>query len=110
MGLARRFVFPISARIGAVLALLPLLFTGEALLLARLYGPADLYATSEPWKTVAEQRGSPPPTNGMLSDLAFANLPWRASVREAVSNGRLPLWNRFNNAGKIGSGNRVFRF
>ncbi|HEX9148726.1 MAG TPA: YfhO family protein, partial [Thermoanaerobaculia bacterium] len=33
--------------------------------------------------------------NPILSDLAFANLPWRAAVREAFVNGRLPLWNRF---------------
>jgi hypothetical protein len=99
VGLARRFVFPIPARVGAVLALLPLLFTGEALLLGRLYGPSDLYAAAEPWKTLATQDAAPPPANPILSDLAFANLPWRASVREAVANGRLPLWNRFVLAG-----------
>ena len=99
MWLARRFVFPVPARIGAVLALLPLLFTGEALLLGRLYGPADLYATAEPWKSLAAPEGAPPPATPILSDLAFANLPWRAAVREAAANGRLPLWNRFVLAG-----------
>jgi hypothetical protein len=37
--------------------------------------------------------------NPILSDLAFANLPWRAAVRESVVNGHLPLWNRFVLAG-----------
>jgi hypothetical protein len=92
-------VFPIPARTAAVLALLPLLFTGEALLFGRLYGPADLYGTAEPWQTLAAQQGAPPPSNPILSDLAFANLPWRAAVREAAANGRLPLWNRFVLAG-----------
>jgi hypothetical protein len=99
VGLARRFVLPVPARAAIALALLPLLFTGEALILGRLYGPADLYATAEPWKTLAAERGAPAPSNSILSDLAFANLPWRAAVRESVANGRLPLWNRFVLAG-----------
>ncbi|HWZ87132.1 MAG TPA: YfhO family protein [Thermoanaerobaculia bacterium] len=81
-------------RVGVLLALLPLVFTGKAMLLGRLYGPADLYATAEPWKrTTAEGVAASP--NPILSDLAFANLPWRAAVREALVNGRAPLWNRF---------------
>ena len=99
MALARRFVFPIPVRSAAILALLPLVFTGEALLFGRLYGPADLYTTAEPWRTAAAQAGAAPPANPILSDLAFANLPWRAAVREAAANGRLPLWNRFVLAG-----------
>jgi hypothetical protein len=91
--LARRFTVSFSARMGLVLALLPLVFTGRAMLLGRLYGPADLYFTADPWKRLAE--GQTPPRNPILSDLAFANLPWRAAVREAIANGRAPLWNRF---------------
>src|SRR5262245_59268597 len=67
-----------------------------------LYGPADLYASADPWRalaTASSPQGAPPPANPILSDLAFANLPWRAAVREAVANGRLPLWNRFVLAG-----------
>ena len=37
--------------------------------------------------------------NPILSDLAFANLPWRAAVRDSIANGRAPLWNRFILAG-----------
>ena len=95
VAIARRFVSPISWRAGALLALLPLLFTGEALLRGRLYGPADLYETSDPWFALAAARNAPAPANPILTDLAFANLPWRAALREAVANGRLPLWNRF---------------
>jgi hypothetical protein len=77
-----------------VLAALPLLFTGEAFLRGGLYGPSDLYRTADPWHALAGP-DAPPPANPILSDLAFANLPWRAAVREAAANGRAPLWNRF---------------
>jgi hypothetical protein len=93
--LARRSAGGVSVRAGVLLALLPLVFTGKAMLLGRLYGPADLYAAGDPWRAVAGASGSGAPRNPILSDLAFANLPWRAAVRDAVVNGRAPLWNRF---------------
>jgi hypothetical protein len=100
--LARRLVGGIPGRAGIVLALLPLVFTGKAMLLGRLYGPSDLYFTANPWKSLSSLPSSAaigPPRNAILSDLAFANLPWRAAVREAAANGRAPLWNRFVLAG-----------
>jgi hypothetical protein len=93
--LARRYAGSLSARAGLALALLPLLFVGRAMLTGGLYGPSDLYFESDPWKRLSIARGLLPPRNAILSDLAFANLPWRAAVREAVVNGRAPLWNRF---------------
>jgi hypothetical protein len=93
--LARRYAGGLSVRAGLLLALLPLVFTGKAMVLGRLYGPADLYATAEPWNAIAAGQGIGAPRNPILSDLAFANLPWRAAVREALVNGRAPLWNRF---------------
>src|SRR5262245_6282153 len=65
------------------------------MLRGELYGPADLYAAADPWRAIVVAEGAPPPANPILSDLAFANLPWRAALREAAANGRLPLWNRF---------------
>lgn len=65
------------------------------MLLGRLYGPADLYYGQAPWQELADRQGIGPPANPILSDLAFANLPWRAAVREALANGRFPFWNRF---------------
>jgi len=93
--LARRHAGGVSVRAGILLALLPLVFTGKAMLLGRLYGPADLYAAGDPWRAAAGARGAGAPRNPILSDLAFANLPWRAAVRDAAVNGRAPLWNRF---------------
>lgn len=95
MWLARRFVGRFPWRVGVLLALLPLVFTGRAFLNGDLYGPADLYFADVPWKAVAAESGVTRIANPILSDLAFANLPWRAAVREAFVNGRLPLWNRF---------------
>ncbi len=99
MWLARRFVAPVRARAGLLVALLPLVFTGKAMLLGRLYGPSDLYETTDPWRPLAAAQGAAKPQNPILSDLAFANLPWRAAVRESLAEGRLPLWNRFVLAG-----------
>src|SRR5262249_6502918 len=102
VALARRFVGEIPRRVAVALALLPLVLTGRAILLGELYGPADLYRDSEPWRRLP----GPPPVNPILSDLAFANLPWRAAVRDALANGHLPFWNRFVLAGSplLGTG------
>ena len=102
VALARRWIGDVPRRLALALALLPLVFTGKAMLLGELYGPADLYRADEPWRRVP----GPEPVNPILSDLAFANLPWRAAVRDALSNGRPPLWNRFVLAGSplLGTG------
>ena len=86
-------------KVGVLVALLPLVFTGKAFLRGDLYGPADLYYGHDPWRSVAAENGIHGVANPILSDLAFANIPWRAAVREALVNGRLPLWNRFVLAG-----------
>lgn len=96
---ARRFVAQVSRRTLLGLALLPLLFTGRAMVSGGIYGPADLYYLHDPWKPLAAENGVAGVQNGILSDLAFANLPWRAAVRESLANGRFPLWNRFVLAG-----------
>ena len=93
--LARRFAGPLSMRAGVFLVVAPLAFTGAAMFRGGLYGPADLYYGHDPWKRVAAEHGMAGIANPILSDLAFANLPWRAAVREALVNGRFPFWNRF---------------
>jgi Bacterial membrane protein YfhO len=93
--LSRTFVARVSWRAALGLALLPLLFTGRAMVSGSIYGPSDLYYLHDPWRALAAEQGISGVQNGILSDLAFANIPWRAAVREALANGRLPLWNRF---------------
>jgi hypothetical protein len=97
--LASRLVTRVPLRIAVLLVLLPLVLTGEAVLRGRIYGPVDLYNGIEPWRRPALERGAAAAANPILSDLAFANLPWRAAARESIANGRVPLWNRFILAG-----------
>ncbi len=97
--LARRFAGPVARRSALVLALLPLVFTGKAMLLGQIYGPADLPSAFAPGRASAAARGVATPVNPVLSDLAFANIPWRAAIRESIANGRFPFWNRFVLAG-----------
>jgi len=97
--LTSRFVRRVPVRIGILLVVLPLVFTGEAVLRGRIYGPVDLYNGIDPWRGPALERGAAPAANPILSDLAFANIPWRAAVRNSIANGRVPLWNRFILAG-----------
>lgn len=82
-----------------LLAALPLLFTGKAMLTGSLYGPSDLFYGHDPWKRIAAAAGVSAIQNPILSDVAFQGLPWRAAVSEAVRAGRMPLWNRFLLAG-----------
>ncbi|MCA1582358.1 MAG: YfhO family protein [Acidobacteria bacterium] len=96
--LARRYAGHVSRWAALLLVLLPLVFTGRAMLSGGVYGPADLYPPFVPWRSSAGAL-TPPPANPILSDLAFANLPWRAAVREAFAAGRFPFWNRFVLAG-----------
>ncbi len=102
VAIARRWIGDVPRRFAVALAILPLVFTGKAMLRGDLYGPADLYRADEPWRRLP----GPEPANPILSDLAFANLPWRAAVRDALVNGHPPLWNRFVLAGSplLGTG------
>ena len=97
--LARRLFGRPNAGIGLLLALLPLLFTGKAMVTGSLYGPADLYYGEEPWKHLAAAQGITEIRNPILSDVAFQGFPWRAAVFTAARERRLPLWNRFLLAG-----------
>ena len=97
--LARRRAAPFSWKMGLLLAVLPLAFTGKAMWTASLYGPADLYYAHDPWKRIAAAQGIEGIANPILSDVSFQGFPWRAALFEAVRAGRMPLWNRFLLAG-----------
>src|SRR5512135_1302045 len=93
--LAGRYAAAVPRKTAVLLAALPLVFTGRAVFTGGLYGPADLYYGTDPWRNLPAAAPFSPPKNPILSDLAFANLPWRAALQEAAANGRAPLWNRF---------------
>ncbi len=86
------------------LLLLPLIFTGRALLTGRLYAPVELAYTTEPMNGYSAELGVPEPQNRMLSDITFQMIPAREALRRAVSNGEWPLLNRFEGCGDVLAG------
>jgi len=97
----RRFVQPVSRTAAIVLVLLPLCFTGRALLTGRVYAPIDLPYLSEPLNAYAAELGVPKAHNATLSDLYCQIIPWRSAVRTAISHGQWPLLNPFMLCGDI---------
>jgi hypothetical protein len=97
----RRFVQPVSRTAAIVLVLLPLCFTGRALLTGKVYAPIDLPFMSEPLNAYAAEFGVAKVHNGTLSDLYCQIIPWRSAVRTAFANGEWPLLNPFMLCGDI---------
>ncbi|MBV8543714.1 MAG: YfhO family protein [Acidobacteria bacterium] len=97
----RRFVQPMSRTAAIVLVLLPLCFTGRALLTGKVYSPVDLPFMSEPLNAYAAEFGVPKVHNGTLSDLYCQIIPWRSAVRTAFAHGEWPLLNPFMLCGDI---------
>jgi hypothetical protein len=89
----QRFVQPVSRAAALALFLLPLCFTGRALLTARVYAPIDLPFMAEPLKEYAGDYGIHPVYNGTLSDLYSQIIPWQSAVRQSFARGEWPLWN-----------------
>ena len=100
---ARRLRY-LSGRIGVALLLLPLLFTGRALLTGRVYGPIDVTYEAEPLSSLARSAGVTSIANPAPSDVAAQFIPWNAAVRSAFEHGEWPLWNPFELCGDILAG------
>ncbi len=97
---AHRWVRPVRGRIRLVLGLLPLLFTGRATLTGGVYAPLDILYANEPFASRRLEHGITRIQTPLLSDVLSQELPWQKAVREAVTEGRIPLWNRFVLAGE----------
>jgi hypothetical protein len=87
--------------IALILTLLPLAFTGRALLTGRVYAPIDLPYGAEPLSWMKDQAGVGELHNGLLSDVYSHNIPWKYAVRDAYRHGELPLWNPHIFAGDV---------
>lgn len=98
--LGRRLIAPFSSRAQLLLVLLPLLFTGRAILTGAVYAPIDLPYLTEPLKATRAEHGITDFHNGMLSDVYSLNIPWKAATRAAWAHG-WPLWNPFSFCGDI---------
>jgi hypothetical protein len=90
----------VRRRVALVLGLLPLLFTGRATLTGGVYAPVDILYAEQPFASRASALGITRVRTPLLSDVVSQELPWQKAVREAVTEGRLPVWNRFVLAGE----------
>ncbi|MGH9369538.1 MAG: hypothetical protein ACRD3M_17930, partial [Thermoanaerobaculia bacterium] len=98
--LACRFVRPVRPSAALVLLLAPFLFAGKALVTAGVYGPIDQIYHAAPLAARRVGMGIDTTRTHSLLDVSGSMVPWQKAVREAVKNGRLPLWNRFPLAGE----------
>ena len=98
--LVHRFLTPLRLRTAILLACAPALFVGKPLVTGGVSAPLDISSYYDP----LESHGAKPDVAGvrtpLLSDVVFTYVPGVKAVREAVKNGRFPLWNRFHAAGQ----------
>lgn len=97
--LANRYIGSISRGAAAALLLLPLLFTGRAVLTGGVYAPVELPYEVPPLSDYRQELRVGPPRNPMLTDIAFIMIPWREAVRRSVGEGDWPHLNRFELCG-----------
>jgi Bacterial membrane protein YfhO len=102
--LAHACITRLSRAMAIAILLLPLVFTGRALLTGRIYAPVELTYTSQPLWAYRAELGVPEPHNRMLSDIAFQMIPWREAVRHSLTNAEWPLLNSFEGCGDVLAG------
>jgi hypothetical protein len=88
-----RGVAPVARGAAVVVIVLPLLFTGPALLTDSAYGGFDLLFLSYPFRDYAPEYGFEKAHNWVLVDQALQLAPWQREVRRALGRGEWPLWN-----------------
>jgi len=98
--LVHRFVIRIRPGVALLLAFGPFLLTGKALLTAGVYAPLDIAYQGQPLASHRDEQGIGPTRSPILGDVVSQMIPFRKAVRDAIKNGRLPLWNRFLLAGE----------
>jgi Bacterial membrane protein YfhO len=95
-------VRPLTRAAAIVLFVLPLVFTGRAVLHGDVYGPVDLAYATEPLHELRNPMGIGSIFgNGTLSDVASQMIPWRKAVQYALRHGEWPLLNRFTLCGDV---------
>jgi hypothetical protein len=104
LGIAHACVTRLTGGTAIVLLLLPLVFTGRAVLTGRVYAPVELAFTTEPLSAYRAEVGAPAPQNRMLSDITYQMIPWRQALRQSIAKSEWPLWNRFEGCGDVLAG------
>jgi hypothetical protein len=93
--LVNRFVTKIRPGIAILLSFGPFLLTGKAMVTAGVYAPLDIAYQAPPLAAHREELGIRGTRSPILGDVVTQFIPFRKAVRDAVKNGRLPLWYRF---------------
>jgi len=108
--LADRSIVPISRGAAIALLLLPLCFTGRAVLTGKVIAPLDLAYMTPPLSDYAQEMGTATVKNPVLGDVVLQMLPWREALRGAIRSGEWPLLNRYEQCGDdlAGSAQAVF--
>src|SRR6187399_1279002 len=99
--IAHRRIRPVSTAAALVLVVLPLGFTGVALVTGGVYGPIDHPYQSEPLSALRAEYGIGDPHNPMVTDVYSQLLPWRRVVQESFARGDWPLWNPYILSGHL---------
>ena len=99
--LADRYVLPISRGAAIALLLLPLVFTGRAVLTGRVYAPVEMPYMTRPLYDYRAALHVPPTHNPTLADIAFQMIPWREATRNALAHGEWPLLHRSIASGDV---------
>lgn len=99
LGVTRRWIARFTRASAIALLLLPILFTGRALLTGRLMAPVDIPYQTEPLYGLRAAQHIGDPYDANLMDIACQMIPWRAALREALAHGQWPLFNRHILAG-----------
>lgn len=93
--LTDRHVISIARWAALTLVLLPLCFTGRALLTGRVYAPVEMPYVTQPLSDHRPEMHIGPVHNPLLADIAYHMLPWREALRRSLQAGEWPLLNRF---------------
>ncbi len=102
--LVSRFLVRTSLLWAVALALLPLLVAGKAIVTGGYFGPLNLAYAASPLSAKGVPALHRDYGNGLLTDVAFQMVPWRAAVRSDVRAGFAPLWNPFILCGDVLAG------
>lgn len=91
----RRLAKNRSVLAGVILLLVPLIWFAPVVLGGKTLLPADNLYQFQPWASQAGLAGVGVPHNELLSDLVLENYVWKTFLRQAISQGELPLWNPY---------------
>lgn len=90
---------PEALAVTLLIALMAAVFLWPAVFSGQMLSPADLIFDLDPlwWPLAPADYGGP--SNALLTDQVVQFLPWQLFARQWLSQGKLPLWNPYNDAG-----------